>query len=396
MKRYLRTAEALADSFGEVFGPLPASLVAGDFNPPTNRISPVVSASTNGRANGHLDPHLDPQLLKHVKLQRRGRDSNPPERVDKNFKRYAVLHVNQLKNYGGIIRKRLSAGLRTSTSIDSSRALLGHSMAPAHAIKMVWGRPSRLQLGGTGLHTRRLPCSDSGGVPPAFSGRSRRSRPPSWQHRLPWLLSSSSDVRPLLGSHGAALPAPGWRRRRRGARAEGAHPERGYAGEPLVRPRVVEVAEGILPQHMQQMMLAQDNHVVEALAPHAPEESLAHGIHQGRLHCHLHDPQPRSLGDAIEDCPVLVVAISDQESRGFAERPPTRGKGRLTRRNAGRNTLALRRVTEQRLRTRLFNTSPMWPIRDDRSSLVRREKPGDDWADDTGSHYNPLPAPPGR
>jgi integrase len=77
MKRYLRTAEALADSFGEVFGPLPASLVAGDFNPPTNRISPVVSASTNGRANGHLDPHLDPQLLKHVKLQRRGRDSNP-------------------------------------------------------------------------------------------------------------------------------------------------------------------------------------------------------------------------------------------------------------------------------------------------------------------------------
>jgi hypothetical protein len=59
MKRYLRTAEALADSFGEVFGPLPASLVAGDFNPPTNRKSGVISAP-----NGRLDPHFDPQLYK--------------------------------------------------------------------------------------------------------------------------------------------------------------------------------------------------------------------------------------------------------------------------------------------------------------------------------------------
>ena len=42
MKRYLRTAEALANGFGEVFGRLPASLVASDFTPPTNRSSAVM------------------------------------------------------------------------------------------------------------------------------------------------------------------------------------------------------------------------------------------------------------------------------------------------------------------------------------------------------------------
>ncbi len=99
--------------------------------------------------------------------------------------------------------------------------------------------------------------------------------------------------------------------------------------ESLVRPRLVEVAEGIFPQHVYQVALAQDDQVVDTLAPHAPKESLAHGIHQGRLHCRLRDPQPRAFGNAIEDCPVLVVAISDQEARSFAER---RGIAELLRR----------------------------------------------------------------
>src|SRR5260370_29569843 len=52
--------------------------------------------------------------------------------------------------------------------------------------------------------------------------------------------------------------------------------------ESLVRPRLVEVAEGIFPQHVYQVALAQDDQVVDTLAPHAPKESLAHGIHQRR------------------------------------------------------------------------------------------------------------------
>lgn len=42
--------------------------------------------------------------------------------------------------------------------------------------------------------------------------------------------------------------------------------------EPLVWPRVVEVAEGILPQYMQQMAIARDEHVVEALGSLPIEE----------------------------------------------------------------------------------------------------------------------------
>ena len=86
MKRYMRTAEALANGFGEVFGRLPASLVAGDFSPPTNRTSAVMSTRVNGHANGRIgrargrfdrnkDPRNDPQLRKRWILQRRGRDS---------------------------------------------------------------------------------------------------------------------------------------------------------------------------------------------------------------------------------------------------------------------------------------------------------------------------------
>ena len=88
MKRYMRTAEALANGFGEVFGRLPASLVAGDFTPPTNRSSAVMSTWVNGHASRRTprsgrrldrnkDPHKDPQLRNRSKLQRRGRDSNP-------------------------------------------------------------------------------------------------------------------------------------------------------------------------------------------------------------------------------------------------------------------------------------------------------------------------------
>src|SRR6266851_2457784 len=83
--------------------------------------------------------------------------------------------------------------------------------------------------------------------------------------------------------------------------------------DPLMRPGDVEVAESVLLQHAQQVALAQDDHVVEALAPDAPKESLAGRVHQGRLHGGLEQANSGALGDPVEDGGVLVVAIPNQE-----------------------------------------------------------------------------------
>jgi hypothetical protein len=49
------------------------------------------------------------------------------------------------------------------------------------------------------------------------------------------------------------------------------------SGQALVRPVTVELAL-VLPQHAPQMALTQDQDVVEAFPPHAPEEALAEGV----------------------------------------------------------------------------------------------------------------------
>src|SRR3982751_4136917 len=48
--------------------------------------------------------------------------------------------------------------------------------------------------------------------------------------------------------------------------------------EALVRPRPVEVGD-VLAEHAAQMALAEDEDMIEALAPHAAEEALAQRIH---------------------------------------------------------------------------------------------------------------------
>ena len=50
--------------------------------------------------------------------------------------------------------------------------------------------------------------------------------------------------------------------------------------DPLVRPCDIEIVEAVLLQHVLEVPLAEDDNVIEAVAPDAPEKSLANGIHE--------------------------------------------------------------------------------------------------------------------
>jgi hypothetical protein len=89
----------------------------------------------------------------------------------------------------------------------------------------------------------------------------------------------------------------------------------------LVRPLLVEVVD-VLAERMRQMALAQDEHVVQALAPHAPEEPLAGGVLPGRAvgRAQLLDAaRRRDLGERPAELPVVIV----DEIPG----PPAIGRG---------------------------------------------------------------------
>jgi hypothetical protein len=73
---------------------------------------------------------------------------------------------------------------------------------------------------------------------------------------------------------------------------------------------------------------------------------------------------------------MSAAICSEREQTVSAVKPASRGKGRLARRNTARDALALRQATEQRRWTRPFNTSPMWPIGDDGSSLCSIREAG--------------------
>ena len=69
----------------------------------------------------------------------------------------------------------------------------------------------------------------------------------------------------------------------------------------------------ILAQNRAQMVFAEDEHVIEAFASHAPEEALACCVHQRRLHRGLQDTDPCSLRNPVELGAELVVAVTDDE-----------------------------------------------------------------------------------
>ena len=79
----------------------------------------------------------------------------------------------------------------------------------------------------------------------------------------------------------------------------------------LMRPGAVEVRD-VLLEDTSQVGLAQDEHMVEARAPHAPQEPLARGVLPGRAirRAQLLDAGGRR--DAGEGWPVLAVVVADE------------------------------------------------------------------------------------
>ena len=90
-------------------------------------------------------------------------------------------------------------------------------------------------------------------------------------------------------------------------------------------------------QDAPQVRLAQDEDVVQALAPHAAEEALAGGVLPRRAvgRAQLRDAARR--GDAGEGRPVLAVVVADEvarplaEGRGLAQLLGDPGVGRVAR-----------------------------------------------------------------
>jgi hypothetical protein len=81
---------------------------------------------------------------------------------------------------------------------------------------------------------------------------------------------------------------------------------------PLMRSSVVKVLRVLLHDSVQ-MPLAQDQDVVEALAPQAAEEALAYGV---RLRCFVWCFQHlNACGHSLERISILVVVVPDQVSR---------------------------------------------------------------------------------
>jgi hypothetical protein len=82
--------------------------------------------------------------------------------------------------------------------------------------------------------------------------------------------------------------------------------------QPLMRPRRVEVAHAVLLEYLLEMPLAKNHHVVEAFAPAAPEEPLAHGIHERSTNSrpkHANRGAPRR---AIKVGAELAVVVADE------------------------------------------------------------------------------------
>jgi len=81
---------------------------------------------------------------------------------------------------------------------------------------------------------------------------------------------------------------------------------------------MVEVGH-IRAEHASQLRLAEDEDVVQALPPHAPQEALAGRVGPQGAHGRAQDADPARGGEAVEARPVLGVVVADQESRGRPE-----------------------------------------------------------------------------
>jgi hypothetical protein len=82
----------------------------------------------------------------------------------------------------------------------------------------------------------------------------------------------------------------------------------------LMRPGFVEV-EHVLPSDVFQLLLAEEEYVVESLAPQAADKPFGNGIHVRGPHGGLDHPCADALGNAVELGAELLVSVSNQESR---------------------------------------------------------------------------------
>ncbi len=82
--------------------------------------------------------------------------------------------------------------------------------------------------------------------------------------------------------------------------------------EPLMRSSLLELRD-VFFNYGPQTSLAQDDEMIETLAPVAAEEALAGGVHQRRSHCRFQEADTRSSCDAVEVRAKLGGAIANDE-----------------------------------------------------------------------------------
>jgi len=103
--------------------------------------------------------------------------------------------------------------------------------------------------------------------------------------------------------------------------------------ETLMRPCNVE-ERAVLLQHVFEVPLAEDDDVIEALAPDAAKESFADGVHERSLNGRPKNADTGTGGGAVEVSAELAVVVANDElgsgaeGRGFTEllRRPPRGR----------------------------------------------------------------------
>ena len=101
--------------------------------------------------------------------------------------------------------------------------------------------------------------------------------------------------------------------------AGGSGGPRNLLADALVRPCVVEVG-AVAPEDKPEVILAADDHVVEALGAHASQEALAERV---RVRCsdgRTENLDPGPLRHVVESRAELVVVVADQETRAFTPR----------------------------------------------------------------------------
>ena len=81
----------------------------------------------------------------------------------------------------------------------------------------------------------------------------------------------------------------------------------------------VEVG-GVLAEHTRKAALAEDQDVIQVLAPHAAEEPLAHGVGPRCAMGRVQNRDVAGFGNALERLPTLAVIVPDEESRPLPKR----------------------------------------------------------------------------